>query len=161
MLQKFLHKLPHIPILHQRKIDPNFSRAIGILVVFAAIGAVWFVFAAWKAADIFSNSSGDQAINNSYPPIRGEAFIQFDFGTKPSRAFRGSVIDGMTLSQALQQAAITGNFNVDLNPQPVIDGINDGSEGKHWVFYRNNTRISESPDSVVVKAGDEIFARFE
>ncbi len=153
--------LHRVPFLHKKAANPAYSQALGILALFMTVGAIWFMAATLRFSGMFYNDISNQSQNGIYPPIRGEAFVQFDFGVKPSRAFRGSVIDGMTLSETVQQAAIVGNFDIVWQPSITIDGLSDGMEGKYWVFYKNNNRLNEKPDVVPVKPQDEIFVRFE
>ena len=163
MLIKRLPKilLHRVPFLHKKAANPIYSQALGILSLFMVVGAIWFMAVTLRFSGMFHENILGSTQNGVYPPILGEAFVQFDFGVKPSRAFRGSVVDGMTLSETVQQASIAGNFDIAWQPFVTIDGLSDGMEGKRWVFYKNNDRISEKPDTVPVKPQDEIFARFE
>src|SRR3989338_1686356 len=162
------HHLPQIinnVLFPHKAVSKGYWRAIGVLLIFTAVGTFWFFYRIMLNADFFfvSDLNGPQVYTNNrvYPPLRGEAFVQFEFGIKPVRAFRGSIIDGMSIADVVEQAAVAGNFNIAWHPVPTIDGINDGFEGKHWIFYRNSDHLIESPDSVSVSPGDEIFARFQ
>src|SRR3989344_403342 len=162
MLRRLPKILLHrVPFLHKKAAEPTYGQVLGILSLFITIGAIWFMFATLRYSGVFYSLTSNSSQNDPYPPIRGEAFVQFDFGVKPSRAFRGSVIDGMTLSETVQQAAMVGNFDIVWQPFIIIDGLSDGMEGKQWVFYKNESIINEAPDVVSVKPQDEIFARFE
>lgn len=153
--------LHRVPFLRKKAADPLYSQALGILAIFMTVGAFWLMLATLRFSGLFYNPNYDTYFQNPYPPIRGEAFVQFDFGVKPSRAFRGSVIDGMTLLDTLQQAAIVGSFDINWQEPVTIDGIFDGMYGKHWVFYKNKDVVNQNPEAIPVKPRDEIFAKFE
>src|SRR3989344_6103586 len=90
-----LHK---IHFFHKKSKDPAYSVALGVLVVFMAIGAIWLLAATVRFSGLFYDGFTLDSQNYSDVPIIGEAFVQFDFGTKPSRAFRGSVVRDMTVN---------------------------------------------------------------
>lgn len=156
--------LGRLRFFHKRESYAHFYRAVGVLLLFSAIGAFWMLASTLARSNFLS--IGDTFFSRGIIPayddrIIGEAFVQFDFGTKTSRAFRGSVVDNMTISDALEQAALAGNFKISWRPIPTIDGARDGIDGKYWRFYKNNARIAEPLESFTVDPGDEIFARFE
>lgn len=162
----FFVRLPKFFLQHnfpffRKASDPLNGLLSGLMTIFIFVGALWLTVSTLRYSGLFYDALTDTSRNNPYPPIRGEAFVQFDFGVKPSRAFRGSVIDGMTLSETVQQAAVAGNFDVAWQPLVIIDGVSDGMHNKRWVFYKNETRLSESPATAPVNPRDEIFARFE
>jgi len=156
MWSKFFH------IFRQRKVNAAYYRSVGILLLFVAVGAVWVLLSGVRllspSGGIYDEGAGTSNVNMR---IRGDAFVQFDFNTKPARAFKGSVLEDMTVAEALEQAAFAGNISLSWRPVPTIDGIADGTDGKYWAFYRNDKKLTEPISSISVEPGDELFARFE
>ena len=90
-----------------------------------------------------------------------EAVLVIDFG-ESKRAFIGQVIDEMTIIDALMASASAGQIDFDYQEgvlQRVADAKQDNQ--KKWDIYLNGKEIRNSPDKVLIQAGDEIELRFE
>lgn len=100
----------------------------------------------------------------------GEAMLYLVFeNDNRGRMFRGEVVDGMTILEALHASSQAGNisFNyfIDSDGRVVIksiDGYSADSSKKSLVFYLNHSRIKpENIHSVVIKPGDLIKVALE
>lgn len=91
----------------------------------------------------------------------GTARLLIDFGNNRKRAFRGDVVVGMTVYDALVASREVGGFSLVLEGGGVqeIDGVKNNS--REWHYYINGKPVVSAPQFEEVKPGDEIAFRFE
>ncbi len=93
-----------------------------------------------------------------------EAIVALDFGNGKVRRFKGPIENNAKAWDLFQQAIAVGGINVEVSDHfvpRVIDGIKDGTNGKHWSLYVNNVKQKFAPFEIQVKSGDEVVFRFE
>jgi len=87
-----------------------------------------------------------------------------DYGNNRRQTFQVLASEEKRVWSLLQQAtAISG---IDLEPTNdfyprKIDGLADGVDNKHWVFYVNGAKQNLSPFDTLVKPPAEVVFRFE
>ena len=94
----------------------------------------------------------------------GKARLLIDFGNGKKRAFRGAVVDGMTVYDVLLASKEGGSFSFSVNGSGVeeIDGVKNSSRDSHeWRYSVNGKASNVSPEFEEVKPGDEIVFKFE
>lgn len=89
------------------------------------------------------------------------ARVVIDFGNGKKRAFRGEVVRGMTVYDALVASREVGGFSLSFKGD-AIDEIGGIKNNSHiWRSYMNGKPITGLPQFEEVKPGDEIVFRFE
>jgi hypothetical protein len=78
-------------------------------------------------------------------------------GEKGTRRFSGEVVEGMTVADALFQAARAGNFSVEFRNDGSLSTI-DRIDGV-WVAERNGVPINAPLTEVPITAGDTVTLR--
>lgn len=91
----------------------------------------------------------------------GGARVLIDFGNGKKRAFRGEVVGGMTVYDALVASREVGGFSLSFKGDAIneIDGVKNNS--RIWRAYVNGEPVVGLPQFEEVKPGDEIVFRFE
>lgn len=91
----------------------------------------------------------------------GGARLVVDFGNGKKRAFRGEVVSGMTVYDALAAAREAGGLTVAFRGDAVeeIGGVKNNSH--EWRYYVNGKPAASVPQFEEVKPGDEVVFRFE
>lgn len=89
-----------------------------------------------------------------------QAALIINYG-ETKRAFAGEVVEGMTILDTLVTSAKAGNFDFDYQ-EGILNRV-DGFEKneKKWNAYLNGSKVQESLDGVLIKAGDKIELKFE
>lgn len=89
------------------------------------------------------------------------ARLLIDFGNGRKRAFRGEVVEGMTVYDALVASREVGGFSFSFRGD-VIDEIGGTKNNAHvWRSYVNGKPTAALPQFEEVKPGDEIVFKFE
>lgn len=97
-------------------------------------------------------------------PASKEVFLVLDYGNGKVRKFGGPIADSTKSWDLLQQAIAVSGIKVEVVDSfvpKVIDGFSDGKDGKHWSFYLNKQKQTQTPSEVKIKPGDEVMFRFE
>jgi hypothetical protein len=93
----------------------------------------------------------------------GKLILVLDYGNN-KRSFQVSGAEQKRAWSLLQQVASVSKINLEATPDfypKKIDGLADGSDNKHWVFYVNGIKQDSSPFDTFVKAPSEVVFRFE
>ena len=94
----------------------------------------------------------------------GDAVVVVDYGNGKTRKFRGPIQENAKAWDLFQQAIAVGGIKVEIADHfvpKIIDGLKDGSDGKHWSLYVNNEKQKFSPFEITVNPGDTVIFRFE
>ncbi len=97
-------------------------------------------------------------------PASKEVFLVIDYGNGKVRKFGGPIDDSAKSWDLLQQAIAVSGIKVEVAGSfvpKVIDGFSDGKDGKHWSFYLNKQKQTQTPYEAKIKPGDEVMFRFE
>ncbi len=113
-----------------------------------------------------SQESAQKSLNqkNTSGQSLKEAIVSLDFGNGKVRKFKGPVENNAKAWDLFQQAIAVGSINVEMSDHfvpNIIDGVKDGTNGKHWYLYVNNVKQKFAPFEINVKPGDEVVFRFE
>ena len=133
------------------------------ITLFATLLSAWLVVY-FASLDMEENISGTTALLGTF---NHEAKVMIDFGGGKTRAFRGSVIGGMSVYHALLAASKAGNLDVEVVSSTEgsfvkkIDSVSDNSS-KEWNYYLNGFFQNKNPiDKRAVSPGDAIEFRYE
>jgi len=124
---------------------------IGIAILLAGL-------AMWQGRIALSNVS----MPSSSPSVQPqEAELLIDFGNGEIRRFRGGVVEGMKISDALSQSSIAGNFKVEIDRTHVekIAGVKNNN--RKWICYVNGKESDTSLNKRGLKAGNRVEFKFE
>ncbi|MCX6731696.1 MAG: DUF4430 domain-containing protein [Candidatus Parcubacteria bacterium] len=87
-----------------------------------------------------------------------------DYGNNHKQSFQLLTSEQKRAWSILQEVAAVSKIDLeatnDFYPQK-IDGVKDGTDNKHWVFYVNGIKQNSSPFDAVVKPPAEVVFRFE
>lgn len=87
-----------------------------------------------------------------------------DYGNNHRQTFQVSTSEEKRVWSLLQQATALSKINLeptnDFYPRK-IDGLAEGIDNKHWVFYVNGAKQNLSPFDALVKPPAEVVFRFE
>lgn len=93
-----------------------------------------------------------------------EAILILDFDgqqQEKQRWFKGSVVEGMTILQALQAASVAGGFDITANPRIIeINNVVSSGDGQ-WVCYLNSRLILENPADAKISPKDKIVCKYQ
>ena len=95
--------------------------------------------------------------------VEKKARLILDYGNGQQRWFEGKVVKGMTVFDALNAAALAGDFKVYTSLTGEIERINglENKNGQKWCcYFKDNqkiTNITERP----IKPGQEIICRYK
>ncbi len=100
---------------------------------------------------------------------KNTAGLILNWGDGSSRKFEGPVIDGMTILEAIQSSAESGNFEVDYSYDKaghlqlkLLAGKLNQADGKSWHFYLNKKYVNtQDIGNFVIKKYDIIEVRYE
>jgi len=125
---------------------------IGIIVLLAGL-IMWQERTALSKVSMPSSSPVVQ-------PQEAELFI--NFGDGKIRKFRGGVVKGMKISDALNQSSTAGDFKIELDGTHVeeIAGVNN-NDNRKWVCYINGKKLDASLNEQELRAGNRIEFKFE
>lgn len=89
------------------------------------------------------------------------ARVTIDFGNGKKRAFKGEVVEGMTVYDALVASREVGGFSLSFKGDAIneIDGVKNNSH--IWRSYVNGKPLADLPQFEEIKPGDEIVFKFE
>lgn len=130
------------------------------VIIWSSIGTVLLVIFIFVFIQFQQSAKTSEKISSSSK----ETTVVLDYGNGKTRIFKGPVAGEEKVWDLFQQAIAAGGINVNISnhfvPQ-IIDGFQDGANGKHWSLYVNNVRQKFAPFEIQVKPGDEIVFRFE
>lgn len=136
----------------EKKIDP--------VIIWSSIGVVLLVIFIFVFIQFQQAVKTSEKISSSSK----ETTVVLDYGNGKTRIFKGPVAGEEKVWDLFQQAIAAGGIDVNISdhfvPQ-IIDGLQDGANGKHWTLYVNNARQKFAPFEIQAKPGDEIVFRFE
>ena len=96
-----------------------------------------------------------------------DASLRIDYGNGRERLFIGSVISGMTVLDALEQAAAAGRFVVQTAQGnnrsmwvEVLDGV-ARTDAHAWIVLKNGADIDGRVDMEALQPGDKIEVRYQ
>lgn len=92
-----------------------------------------------------------------------KARLLIDFGNGKKRAFRGEIVEGMTVYDALAASQEAAGLSFSLKGEgdavEEIDGVKNNSH--EWRYYVNGEPAKVSPQFEEIKPGDKIVFKFE
>ncbi len=95
-----------------------------------------------------------------------EALLILDYGNGKQRWFKGEVIEGMTVLNAIETSSKAGNFTYSATAQiNQIDNLAN-NENQQWRCYLNNKgylnnkEIQEDLNKTTIKPKDKILCRY-
>jgi hypothetical protein len=139
------------------------SKTIGSILIILALalaGIYYWQFYRQPApeADVFSKISLGA----------DEALVFLDFGSvNPQRFFTGTVVEGMTLLDALTVSAAAGHLDLEIagnvGEEKIvkINGLIDGRDGGSWNYYQGGAKIKNSLSARLISPGDRIKFIYE
>jgi len=90
--------------------------------------------------------------------------LVLDYGNNHKQTFQLLTSEQRRAWSILQEVAAVSKIDLeatnDFYPRK-IDGLRDGIDNKHWVFYVNGIKQNSSPFDAVVKPPAEVIFRFE
>ncbi len=97
------------------------------------------------------------------PKTIGTVTLTIDVGTGKNRSFKGDIIEGENLLDALKQASVAGSFYYKLDGKSNLAAIEKFSKNnqKSWHCYLNGKKISMPLNEINLKSGDKILIKYE
>jgi len=95
--------------------------------------------------------------------VEKKARLILDYGNGQQRWFEGKVARGMTVFDALNAAALAGDFKVYISPTWEIERINglENKNGQKWCcYFKDNQEINNIAEKPI-KPGQEIICRYK
>lgn len=122
------------------------KRRIFLIIIIAILVVLFLFFFFWK--------------NNKNRKLT----LVLDYGNNHRQTFQISTPEEKRVWSFLQQAAAISKIDLeptnDFYPRK-IDGLANGVDNKHWVFYVNGAKQNLSPFDALVKPPAEVVFRFE
>lgn len=88
-----------------------------------------------------------------------EALLILDYGKGKKRWFKGEVIEGMTVLDALKVSSLAGNFDFKANSKvESIDGLSNNNHDQ-WQCYLNN-KLVKNLNQELISPQDKISCRY-
>jgi hypothetical protein len=100
----------------------------------------------------------------NFVQISKQSTVIIDYGNGQMRKFGGLTEENTSVWNLFQQAIAVGGIKVEISDHfipRVIDGLENGVDGKHWELYVNNTKQEFSPFDIQARPGDQVIFRFE
>ncbi len=123
-----------------------------ILILFLLLVSVAFFY--YYQAKLNHQQKEESLLSNN------EALLVLDYGNKKQRFFKGDVVRGMTVSDAISAASMAGNFNFKTDSGiDEIDGLKN-SQKAEWQCYLNNIKIGKKIRRIKISPRDKILCRY-
>jgi len=134
------------------KLEKIKSKGSFVFLLFLAI--VLFAF-------LFYLEQNNQGTKKYEKVISGkEAILIIDYGNQKQRLFKGEVVDGMTVFDALTTASLAGKFTFQANSHlSQIDNMVSDSKSK-WICYLNDQEIKKSLNQTIIRPKDKILCKY-
>jgi len=130
-------------------VNLDLKRTVVLLIFLLIIGAAALLFYQKQNASSYQKVLSEK-----------EALLIINYGNGKERWFKGEVVEGMSVKDALQTASLAGNFNFRANSHlAMLDGFPSNQE-KKWHCYLNDREIKEDLDKTIIQPQDKILCRY-